>query len=245
MSLMWQLGDGDHCDGDAFLNLFFPNIFPLRHMFCFVCYWHSFATVSCCMLIRCGRLIMQLCCVGTSSCAVAWTVWETSWQVPAAAHTASNTPGQSCPGGCRIRDGENRETVCGAASIWSVALLQRQQLSDASDLCLVAWSRPDNSASQVCWWRGNVGGRMCCGRSSEKHLWRIQCLCVQSVSVLFCSLAVLDPRVGHTMYVLSPFLCPLSFWLTLPQVVQSTSWCCPSRPCVVFFACVHLALFLE
>ena len=32
-------------------------------------------------------------------------------------------------------------------------------------------------------------------------------------SVLFCSLAVLDPRVGHTMDVLSPFipvLCPLS-----------------------------------
>jgi len=23
-----------------------------------------------------------------------------------------------------------------------------------------------------------------------------------------------------------------------------TSWCCPSRPCVVFLACVHLALFL-
>jgi len=30
--------------------------------------------------------------------------------------------------------------------------------------------------------------------------------------VLFCSLAVLDTRVGHTMDVLSPFyLCPLSF----------------------------------
>ena len=26
--------------------------------------------------------------------------------------------------------------------------------------------------------------------------------------------------------------------------VLSTSWCCPSRPCVVFLACVHLALFL-
>jgi len=36
----------------------------------------------------------------------------------------------------------------------------------------------------------------------------------------------------------------LSFWLTLPRAVLSTSWCCPSRPCVVFLACVHLALFL-
>ena len=39
-------------------------------------------------------------------------------------------------------------------------------------------------------------------------------------------------------------LCPLSFWLTLLRGVLSTSWCCPSRPCVVFLACVHLALFL-
>ena len=37
---------------------------------------------------------------------------------------------------------------------------------------------------------------------------------------------------------------PLSFWLTLPQGVLSTSWCCLSRLCVVFLACVHLALFL-
>jgi len=33
-------------------------------------------------------------------------------------------------------------------------------------------------------------------------------------------------------------------WLTLPRGVLSTSWCCLSRPCVVFLACVHLALFL-
>ena len=42
----------------------------------------------------------------------------------------------------------------------------------------------------------------------------------------------------------SIYLSPLSFWLTLPRGVLSTSWCCPSRPCVVFLACVHLALFL-
>jgi len=33
-------------------------------------------------------------------------------------------------------------------------------------------------------------------------------------------------------------------WLTLPRRVLSTSWCCPSRPCVAFLACVHLTLFL-
>ena len=34
------------------------------------------------------------------------------------------------------------------------------------------------------------------------------------------------------------------FWLTFLQGVLSTYWCCPSRPWVVFLACVHLALFL-
>jgi len=63
-------------------------------------------------------------------------------------------------------------------------------------------------------------------------------------SVLLCSLAVLNLRDGHTMDILSPFICPLSFWLSLPRRDLSTSWCCPSRPCVVFLACVHLALFL-
>jgi len=58
-------------------------------------------------------------------------------------------------------------------------------------------------------------------------------------SDLLCSLAMLDPRVGHTIY-----LCPLSFCLTLPQGVMSMSSCCPSGTCVVFIDCVHLALFL-
>jgi len=51
--------------------------------------------------------------------------------------------------------------------------------------------------------------------------------------VLFCSLAVLDPRVGwlHHGRTFSIYLCPLSFWLTVPRRVLSTSWCCPSRPC--------------
>jgi len=46
------------------------------------------------------------------------------------------------------------------------------------------------------------------------------------------------PHHGRTF---SIYLCPLSFWLTLPRRILSTSWCCPSRPCVVFLACVHLA----
>jgi len=49
------------------------------------------------------------------------------------------------------------------------------------------------------------------------------------------------PHHGRTF---SIYLCPLSFWLTLPRGVLSTSWCCPSRPCVVFLACMHLTLFL-
>ena len=62
---------------------------------------------------------------------------------------------------------------------------------------------------------------------------------------MFCSSAVPDPRVRHTMDVLSPFIsvhCH-SDWLFHGGVL-STSWCCPSRSCVVFLACVHLALFL-
>ena len=46
---------------------------------------------------------------------------------------------------------------------------------------------------------------------------------------------------GHTFSVYSY---PLSVWLTLPWGVLSTSWCCPSRLCVVFLACMYLALFL-
>ena len=64
-------------------------------------------------------------------------------------------------------------------------------------------------------------------------------------SVLFFNL---DPRVGHiswTSALLSPFISALCFWLTFPRGVLSTYWCFPSRPCVVFLACLHLALFLE
>jgi len=64
-----------------------------------------------------------------------------------------------------------------------------------------------------------------------------------SCSFLFCSLAILHPRVGHTMNVLSPFISVLchSDWLfhnqSCPYLLR-----CPSRLCMVFLACVHLAL---
>ena len=45
------------------------------------------------------------------------------------------------------------------------------------------------------------------------------------------------PHHGSTF---SIYPCPLSFWLTLPWRVLSMS----SRPCMVFLACVHLALLL-
>jgi len=67
----------------------------------------------------------------------------------------------------------------------------------------------------------------------------LKCYC----SILFFSRPRSEgwPHYGRTF---SIYFCPLSFWLTLPWIVQSTYWCCPSRPCVVFLACVHLALFL-
>jgi len=49
------------------------------------------------------------------------------------------------------------------------------------------------------------------------------------------------PHHGRTF---SIYICPLSFWLTLLRGVLSTYWCCTSRPCVFFLACLQLALFL-
>jgi len=65
---------------------------------------------------------------------------------------------------------------------------------------------------------------------------------VAGCSVLFLSRPRSEgwPHHGRTF---SIYLYPLSFWLTLPQTVLSMT-CCLSRPCVVFLACVHLALFL-
>ena len=59
-------------------------------------------------------------------------------------------------------------------------------------------------------------------------------------SILFFSRPRSEGRPHHarTLSIL------LSFWLTLPRRILSTSWCCPSRPRVVVLACVHLALFL-
>ena len=51
------------------------------------------------------------------------------------------------------------------------------------------------------------------------------------------------PHYGRTF---SIYPCPLSYWLTLPRRVLSTSWCCPSRPCVAFlsYACgdIYIAI---
>ena len=69
---------------------------------------------------------------------------------------------------------------------------------------------------------------------------------VKPLVCIICSvlLAVLDPRVGNTMDVLSPVISVLCHSDWLPRGVLSTSWCCPPRPCVAFLAYVHLALFL-
>jgi len=67
---------------------------------------------------------------------------------------------------------------------------------------------------------------------------RLQPVAASSVLFLSCPRSEGWPHHGRTF---SVYLYPLSFWLTLPQDVLSTSWCCLSRPCVVFLACIHLA----
>ena len=73
------------------------------------------------------------------------------------------------------------------------------------------------------------------------------CLC--SVNFTGCSFVLVFSRPRsegwpHRGRTFSIYPCPLSFSLTLPPGVLSTSWCCPSRPCVAFLAWVHLTVFL-
>ena len=71
--------------------------------------------------------------------------------------------------------------------------------------------------------------------------------CMSCRSILFCSVLFFSCPVyevsSHHERTFSIYFYPIPFWLTLPWWVLSTSWCCPSRLCVVFLACVHLALF--
>ena len=71
----------------------------------------------------------------------------------------------------------------------------------------------------------------------SQQYWKTDC------SVLFLNHPRSEgwPHRGRTF---SIYLYCLSFWLTLPQRVLSTTLFCLSRPCVVFLACLHLALFL-
>jgi len=71
------------------------------------------------------------------------------------------------------------------------------------------------------------------------------------MSVLFCSLAVLDPKAIHNMDVLSLFILFISVFCHSDWFFHGES--CPrtgidvvhpGRACMVFLACVHLALFL-
>ena len=71
----------------------------------------------------------------------------------------------------------------------------------------------------------------------------LQCLQHCSFSVLFFSCARSEGWPHHRR-TFSIYLSPQSFWSTLQRGVLSTSWCCPSWPCMVFLACVHLALFV-
>jgi len=100
------------------------------------------------------------------------------------------------------------------------------------------------SWSYLSWPPSDSRGKACLSFTPAHSVfhWFSWMLNSYNITVLFCSLAVLCwPHHGRTF---SIYLCPLSFWLTLPRGVLSTYWCCPSRPCVVFLSCVHLTLFL-
>ena len=61
---------------------------------------------------------------------------------------------------------------------------------------------------------------------------------------LFCSLAVFNLKLVTLWRYFLRLFCTFSLILIDSSTgVLSTSWCCPFRPCVVFLACVHLALF--
>jgi len=110
-----------------------------------------------------------------------------------------------------------------AAEIWCFSIFPRWRLSAVLDLWCMCMDHP----------RRAFGGLYHCA----KFGWN------RCSSVLFFSRPRSEgwPHHGRTF---STYLCPVSFWLTLPRIVLSTYWCCPSRPCVVLLTCVHLELFL-
>ena len=74
-------------------------------------------------------------------------------------------------------------------------------------------------------WAGTPGGRMAARRlqACMVHVRHLPPLSPppRTSALLFCSLAVLDPRVGHTTDVLSPFISVLSHY----------DWLFPGEPC--------------
>ena len=136
------------------------------------------------------------------------------------------------------------QLMCGCCWWWShllVLLSIRVNLRAAIELvvmedCWEDWKGPQNNwwtISRSCW---NIT-RQFSIISVSNYVFNVSFL----KYVMFFSRPRSEswPHHGHTF---SIYLCPLSFWSTLLWGVLSTS--CPSRPCVVFLACVHLALLL-
>ena len=114
--------------------------------------------------------------------------------------------------------------------------------SSSSSICsLFLWASVFSQSAQChnsnCWYWQNSTTTT----SNNECIYKVHHELSSCKLNLFCSLAVLNPSADHTMDVLSPFISVLchSDWL-----FHGESWCCPSRPCVVFLTCVHLALFL-
>ena len=130
---------------------------------------------------------------------------------------------------------------------YSCTVLSKVKWPSFSVLMLLVGQQEGHPACKnwvVRYWHGYLSGEWCRLAYGPADATATRCLAsVKVCSVLFFSHPRSEgwPHHGHTV---SIYLCPLSLWLILPWAVLSTSWCCPSRPCVVFLDCVHLALFL-
>ena len=113
--------------------------------------------------------------------------------------------------------------------------LPREHKGRVGDKCVNDWSirRPKRERLAVCR-RKEVNILSCRNRRcrfhgySKKNSRSLRCVRMnQRTIVLFLSLPRSEgwPNHGRTF---SIYLYPLSFWLTLPQRVLSTTWCCPT-----------------
>jgi len=118
----------------------------------------------------------------------------------------------------------------------------------SSQMAVITWftSSDISLRNQWAYWILAVPMDWRCHKTADNVVYLGTCYnrpytCLFFVLFFSCPRSKGWPHHGRTFSIYS---CPLSFWLTLPRTVLATSWCCPSRPCVAFLVCVHLAFFL-